>query len=133
MIKIAVTGGIGSGKSTLCDAFSRAGIPIYNADAEAKRLMNESSKLRAQIVDAFGDESFDENGLNRKYLSSVVFANSEKLAMLNAIVHPAVMRDFEMWSAMHAENMPYVILESAILFESGFDRCVDLSVAVLAP
>lgn len=133
MIKVAVTGGIGSGKSTLCDAFSRAGIPIYNADSEAKRLMNEDAKLRSQIVTSFGEESYNEEGLNRQYLSRVVFADDQKLAQLNSIVHPAVMRDFEMWGMMHAENMPYVILESAILFESGFDKCIDLSVAVLAP
>ncbi len=133
MIKIAITGGIGSGKSTLCDAFSRAGIPIYNADVEAKRLMMENTKLRTQITTAFGEDAYNEEGLNRKYISAMVFADSEKLSTLNSIVHPAVMRDFEMWSAMHAENMPYVILESAILFESGFDACVDLSVAVLAP
>ncbi len=133
MIKVAVTGGIGSGKSTLCGAFSRAGIPIYNTDIEAKRLMTEDAKLRQAITNEFSDEAYNDQGLNRQYLSSVVFSDPQKLTILNSIVHPAVMRDFEMWSMMHSENMPYVILESAILFESGFDKCVDLSVAVLAP
>ncbi|MFI3282373.1 MAG: dephospho-CoA kinase [Rikenellaceae bacterium] len=133
MIKVAVTGGIGSGKSTLCDAFMRAGVPIYNADSEAKRVMSDYAKVRGEIVAEFGDEAYDEEGLNRAYLAKVVFGDDDKLARLNAIVHPAVKRDFEMWTAMHAESMPYVIMESAILFESGFDACVDLSVAVLAP
>ncbi len=133
MIKVAVTGGIGSGKSTLCDAFSRAGIPIYNADTEAKRLMNENEKLRSQIIATFGEESYTPEGLNRTYLSKLVFSDEQQLAQLNSIVHPAVMRDFEMWGMMHSESALYVILESAILFESGFDKCVDISVAVLAP
>ncbi len=133
MIKVAVTGGIGSGKSTLCDAFMRAGVPIYNTDSEAKRLMRDDQRVRSQIVDLLGEESYTDEGLNRSYISNIVFLDGDKLAQLNAIVHPAVMRDFEMWSMMHSESMPYVILESAILFESGFDRCVDLSVAVLAP
>ncbi len=133
MIKVAITGGIGSGKSTLCDAFSRAGTPIYNADSQAKRLMIESSKLRESLCAEFGTETYNDEGLDRKYLAQVVFSDPEKLARLNSIVHPAVMHDFEMWSMMHSEQSPYVIMESAILFESGFDKCVDLSVAVLAP
>ncbi|MFR9602978.1 MAG: dephospho-CoA kinase [Rikenellaceae bacterium] len=133
MIKVAVTGGIGSGKSTLCQAFSRAGIPIYNTDIEAKRLMNEESKLRQAIIAEFGAEAYNDEGINRQFLAATVFGNPERLSALNSIVHPAVMRDFEMWSMIHAESMPYVILESAILFESGFDKCVDLTVAVLAP
>ncbi len=133
MIKVAITGGIGSGKSTLCDAFARAGVPIYSADREAKRLMIEDERLRGAIIAEFSKEAYDKDGLNRQYLARVVFSDQERLSTLNSIVHPAVMRDFEMWSMMHAESMPYVILESAILFESGFDSCVDLSVAVLAP
>ncbi len=133
MIKVAITGGIGSGKSTLCDAFSRAGTPIYNADKEAKRLMAEDAKLRDALIAEFGEDTYCEEGVNRQHLAQIVFGCAEKLSRLNAIVHPAVMRDFEMWSMMHSENSPYVIMESAILFESGFDKCVDLSVAVLAP
>ncbi|MFI3292070.1 MAG: dephospho-CoA kinase [Rikenellaceae bacterium] len=133
MIKIAITGGIGSGKSTLCDAFSRAGTPIYNADAEAKRLMTEDSKLRDALIAEFGEQTYNGNDIDRKYLAQIVFGCDEKLARLNSIVHPVVMRDFEMWSMMHSEQSPYVIMESAILFESGFDKCVDISVAVLAP
>ncbi len=133
MITVAITGGIGSGKSTLCDAFARAGVPIYNTDIEAKRLMNEDTKLREAIIEEFTTEAYSSEGLNRQYMSKVVFSSAERLTRLNSIVHPAVMRDFDMWRMMHSEGMPYVILECAILFESGFDKCVDLSVAVLAP
>ncbi len=133
MIKVAITGGIGSGKSTLCAAFSAAGIPIYYSDKEAKRVMNEDSKVQDKIIETFGAEAYNDEGLNREYMASVVFKDPEKLAILNSIVHPAVKRDFEMWSMMHAENMPYVIMESAILFESEFDKVVDITVAVLAP
>ncbi len=134
MIKVAITGGIGSGKSTLCRAFARGGVPIYNADNEAKRLMRESVTLREAIIKEFSTEAYDDAGeLNRKYLSEVVFKDESKLSALNKIVHPAVMRDFEMWSMIHSESAPYVILESAILFESKFNRAMNLTVAVLAP
>ncbi len=133
MIKVAITGGIGSGKSTLCEAFKGAGVPIYNTDSQAKRLMSEDSKLRAEIVSKFGVEAYNAEGLNREYLAKTIFGDDEKLALLNSIVHPAVRRDFEMWAMIHAESMPYVILESAILFNSGFDSSVDITVAVLAP
>lgn len=133
MIKVAITGGIGSGKSTLCQAFSTAGVPIYFADKEAKRLMSESEALRRSIIEAFGEQSYDGEILNREYLAERVFGDAQNLAQLNSIVHPAVLRDFEMWAQMHSEQHPYVIMESAILFESGFDSKVDLTVAVLAP
>lgn len=133
MIKVAITGGIGSGKSTLCEVFAATGVPIYNSDKEAKRLMAESAKLRQAIIEAFGEESYTPEGLNRAYLAKVVFQSDERRERLNSIVHPAVRGDFKMWCAMHAERHAYVILESAILFNSGFDAAVDITVAVLAP
>ncbi len=131
MIKVAICGGIGSGKSTVCQMFAERGIAVYDSDSRAKALMNDSESLRAALVEAFGTECYVDGSLNRPYLASKVFASEEQLAQLNSIVHPAVKDDFLRW----AENQEgdYCILESAILFESGFDSLVDKTVAVLAP
>ena len=131
MYKIGITGGIGSGKSTVCALLKERGVAVYDSDYEAKRLMAQSETLRRQIVEAFGAECYNDGGLNRQYLAAQVFGNAEALQRLNAIVHPAVKDDFRAW----AERQPgaYVVLESAILFESGFDKEVDATLAVMAP
>lgn len=131
MYKIGITGGIGSGKSTVCALLKERGVAVYDSDAEAKRLMAESADLRAALVEAFGEECYNNEGLNRHYLASQVFGQEEALGRLNAIVHPAVKEDFRAW-AEH-QSGAYVVLESAILFESGFDAEVDATLAVLAP
>ena len=131
MYKIGITGGIGSGKSTVCALFAEQGVAVYDSDLEAKRLMNESEALRQALIAAFGQECYGEQGLNRAYLASQVFGNEEALQRLNAIVHPAVREDFRMWA--ERQQGTYVILESAILFESGFDTEVDATLAVMAP
>lgn len=131
MIKIGVTGGIGSGKSTVCRLFAARGAALYDSDSEAKRLMNDDPDLRARIVGAFGAECYTEAGLNRAVLAQKVFGHPEQLQRLNAIVHPAVIADFRAWAGRQTDD--YVVLESAILFSSGLDREVDRTVAVLAP
>lgn len=131
MYKIGITGGIGSGKSTVCALFAEQGVAVYDSDFEAKRLMNESEAMRQALIAAFGQECYGEQGLNRAYLASQVFGNEEALQRLNAIVHPAVREDFRMWA--ERQQGAYVILESAILFESGFDTEVDATLAVMAP
>lgn len=131
MIKVAVCGGIGSGKSTVCQMFAERGIALYDSDSRAKRLMNESSSLREALIEEFGEECYVEGVLNRPYLAQCVFGSEEKLAKLNSIVHPAVKADFEAWA--EEQDGDYCILESAILFESGFDKLVDKTVAILAP
>lgn len=131
MIKVGITGGIGSGKSTLCRRFAARGIAVYDSDSEAKRLMNGSEELRRRIVAAFGPASYRDGVLDRKYLAGEVFGRPERLAALNAIVHPAVITDFRAWA--ERQPGPYVILESAILFSAGLEREVDRTVAVLAP
>ena len=131
MYKIGVTGGIGSGKSTVCALLKEHGVAVYDSDAEAKRLMSESESLRSALVDAFGDECYNGEGLNKAYLASKVFGDDEALARLNAIVHPAVKDDFRAWT--ERQQGSYVVLESAILFESGFDAEVDTTLAVMAP
>lgn len=131
MIKVAICGGIGSGKSTICQMFKERGVAVYDSDARAKALMNESATLREALVAEFGEECYANGELNRAALASKVFGSAEQLAKLNAIVHPAVKEDYLRW---HEEQEgDYTILESAILFESGFDALVDKSVAVLAP
>lgn len=131
MYKIGVTGGIGSGKSTVCRLFAEHGVAVYDSDAQAKRLMNESASLREGLVRAFGEGCYEGGELNRRYLAARVFADKEALAALNALVHPAVRDDFRAWAGRQSGE--YVILESAILFEAGFESEVDTTLAVLAP
>ena len=131
MIRVAICGGIGSGKSTVCQMFAERGIALYNSDSRAKALMNESKELQAKLIAEFGEECYEGGELNRPYLAGRVFGSEEQLAKLNAIVHPAVKEDFLRW-AKEQEGV-FCILESAILFESGFDALVDKTVAVLAP
>lgn len=131
MIKVGICGGIGGGKSTVCAMLAERGIAVYDSDSHAKALMCSSSEIRKAIIDEFGEQSYIGNALNRRFLADAVFGHPDRLAKLNAIIHPAVRLDFERWAAHQAGD--YVVLESAILFESGFDKCVDVSVAVLAP
>ena len=131
MYKVGITGGIGSGKSTVCAILAEFGVAVYDSDSRAKRLMNEDNTLRERLVKRFGSEVYCAEGLNRRYLAERVFGNPEELKALNAIVHPAVMDDFDRW-ALEQEGS-YVVLESAILFEASLDRRVDVSVAVMAP
>ena len=97
MIRVGVTGGIGSGKSTVCRLFAERGVPVYASDSEAKRLMGEDPSLRAALVEAFGDETFRDGVLNRRYLAATVFGDRYALARLEALVHPCGKRDFERW------------------------------------
>lgn len=131
MYKIGITGGIGSGKSTVCALFREQGVPVYDSDAEAKRLMAESADLRRRLIEAFGEECYNAEGLDRKYLASKVFGREEALQRLNSIVHPAVREDFRAWA--ERQRGSYVVLESAILFEAGFENEVDATLAVMAP
>lgn len=131
MYKVGITGGIGSGKSTVCKLLSGYGIAVYDSDARAKALMNESDALRESLCAAFGAECYDAGGLNRRYLASRVFGDEQALMRLNAIVHPAVRADFRAWAEQ--QRGEYVILESAILFDAAFESEVDTTLAVLAP
>lgn len=131
MYKVGITGGIGSGKSTVCALLADYGVAVYDSDAEAKRLMENSAELRTALQEAFGEESYTESGINRAYLASKVFGDEEQLQRLNSIVHPAVRADFAAWA--ERQSAPYVVLESAILFESGFDGEVNSTLAVVAP
>ncbi len=131
MIKVGITGGIGSGKSTFCTLLNERGAALYVADEHAKRLMAESSELRRAICEAFGDEAYKDGVLNRQYLAERVFKCKEQLERLNSIVHPAVLADFRAWAQQ--QKTPYVLFESAILFSAGFESEMDFTLAVLSP
>lgn len=129
--RIAIIGGIGSGKSVVSQILRVMGFPVYDCDAEAKRLMDNSQKIKSRIVDAFGEESLLNGQLNRPYLATMVFGYPENLKKLNGIVHPEVHADFEQWVAEC--NAGAVFVETAILFESGMDAFVDEIWLVDAP
>jgi dephospho-CoA kinase len=131
MISVGITGGIGSGKSTVAHIFEVLGIPVYYADDAAKRIMNEDPELRQAIISAFGEATYTNGMLNRSVLSSLVFNNPEKLEQLNAIVHPATIRNGERW--MKAQTTAYAIKEAAIFFESGSAANLDYIIGVYAP
>ena len=131
MYKVGVTGGIGSGKSVVCNMLRERGVEVYNCDIRAKELMSADEVIAKQLVERFGPETFVNGELNRAYLAERVFGNAEELAALNAIVHPRVIEDFEQWA--QRQQGEYVVIESAILFESGIDSKVDVTVAVMAP
>ncbi|WP_264563896.1 dephospho-CoA kinase [Flavobacterium sp. N3904] len=128
---IGLTGGIGSGKTTVAKLFSEYGIPVYIADLEARNLM-QSDLILKQIHNKFGDSVFINGVLLRDKLSEIVFNDTDKLKQLNEIVHPAVKKHFKNWLADN-KNAPYVIYESAILFESGSYNEYDLIINVVAP
>lgn len=132
MIKIGITGGIGCGKSTVCRLFAQKGVGVYDSDSEARRLMNTDGALRSALCERFGGEIYRSGELDRKALAARVFSDAEALNDLNRLVHPVVERDFGQWCAQRQEE-DYVVMESAILFESGLEHMVDHTVAVLAP
>ncbi|HEY0174874.1 MAG TPA: dephospho-CoA kinase [Pedobacter sp.] len=134
MIKIGITGGIGSGKSTVCRVFETFGTPVFYADTIAKEIMVTDPVLTAGIKAAFGNESYDTEGkLNNKHIAGIVFNNNTELAKLNALVHPAVFRAFDQWLADIPLHIPYVLKEAALLFESGSYKTCDKTIMVSAP
>lgn len=129
---VGITGGIGSGKSTVCKLFSLLGIPVYSADNRAKWLMVHDDKLRNQISTSFGAAAYSTTGeLDRVFLAESVFPNPEKIAALNALVHPVVRKDFEQWISQ--QTAPYLIKEAALLFETGAAKELDYVINVSSP
>lgn len=132
MLKIGITGGIGSGKTTVCKIFQTLGIPIYDADSEAKKLMNSHPELVNAIKHTFGEGAYGADGqLERQYLASRVFNNEEALNQLNGIVHPVVIQAAIDWA--EAQDAPYTIKEAALMFQSGSYVHNDVNVVVAAP
>lgn len=131
MLKIGLTGGIGSGKTTVAKIFEVLGIPVYYADDSAKKLMNNDPDLIQKIKSNFGDDVYSNNQLNRPLLASKVFGDTQKLEILNTIVHPATLKDADEW--MKKQKAPYIIKEAALIFESGSEKMLDYVIAVSAP
>lgn len=128
---IGLTGGIGSGKTTIANHFMAAGIPVYIADDAARKIM-QSEEIIEEIKKVFGTAIFENGILNREKLAQIVFSDSEKLKVLNAIIHPAVKKHFHRWILDH-KNAPFIIYEAAILFESGSYKDCDKIITVTAP
>jgi len=132
-LKIGLTGGIGSGKTRCAELFQQLGIPVYFSDARAKAIMNTDEQLRAQIKEVFGEESYLSDGsLNRGHLSRLIFQDNANISKINAIVHPAVRNDFIHWCEENKQS-PYVLQESALLFETGSYKSFDKIILVDAP
>lgn len=131
-IWVGITGGIGSGKSIVCEFFKILGIPVYSADDRAKWLMSNDPDLKSQLFDEFGQETYLPNGeLNRVFLAQTVFSDPEKVNKINSIVHPAVGKDFESWAAN--QSAPYLLKEAALLFETGSAEGLDKIITVSSP
>lgn len=131
MLKAGITGGIGSGKSIITRLFRLLGVPVYDADAAAKKLMQEDPVLKKEIREVFGNEAYHNEQLNASFLSSAVFNNPQKLEQLNKIVHPATIRNANEWFGR--QTAPYVVKEAALLFESGSGKDLDYVIGVSAP
>lgn len=130
-MKIGITGGIGSGKSYVCNLLKQRGLPVYNCDDEAKRLMTESPIIRHQLTALIGENAYRNNELNKSIIAEYLFANAENAEKVNGIVHPVVKQDFENWTK--EQTTPIVVQECALLFESGFSDTVDVTVEIYAP
>lgn len=135
LLKIGITGGIGSGKSTICQIFEVLGVPVYYADDSAKSLMNNDLSLVNAIKKTFGDHVYDDRGqLDRQVLASLVFNDKKKLKKLESLVHPAVFAHSEAWIEQQAQkNVPYILKEAALIFESGSYQQLDKVITVFAP
>lgn len=129
---VGITGGIGSGKSTICKIFSSFGVPVYDADSRARWLMNNNDGLILKIKNEFGEASYKDGFLDRTHLAQVVFSTPEKLKKLNSLTHPAVALDFENWVSWHS-TVPYLIKEAALLIESASYKQLDELILVAAP
>ncbi|MDB5202883.1 MAG: dephospho-CoA kinase [Ferruginibacter sp.] len=131
MLRIGLTGGMGSGKTTVAKIFEVLGIPVYYADDAAKRLMNDNAVLREKIIQHFGADTYHEGQLQRPNLSKKVFNDPEKLALLNSLVHPVTIADAESW--MQSRTAPYAIKEAALIFETDAYKYLDLVIGVNSP
>lgn len=131
MLKVGITGGIGSGKSTVAKIFEVLGIPVYYADIAAKQLMHEDEALKQLLREHFGEAIYKDGKLDRSLLSSLVFNNKEKLELLNSLIHPATINAGLRW--MEAQTTPYAIKEAALIFESGSQEHLDFVIGVYAP
>ena len=131
ILRIGLTGGIGSGKTTVAHIFETLGIPVYYSDDAAKKIMNENPVLQQQIIQYFGEESYINGQLNRPFLAEVIFNDDEKRILLNSLVHPLTIDDAAKW--MLQKNTPYAIKEAALIFESDVWKHLDKVIGISAP
>jgi len=131
MMIVGLTGGIGSGKTTIAKMFEKLGIPVYIADVEAKVLTNSSQEIRKELIKLLGEEAYLNDMLNKKYVANLIFNDKELLSKVNAIIHPRVAEHFKKWYDM--QNAPYCIKEAAILFENGAYKKCDYTILITAP
>ena len=131
MMRVGLTGGIGSGKSTVANMFRELSVPVYDSDLRAKVLMNESKPLQKDIIALFGELAYLDNELNRPWIAQQVFGNAALLEQLNGLVHPAVREDFIVWS--EAQKASYIIQETALIFENEMESYYDQIILVTAP
>ena len=131
MIKLGLTGGIGSGKSTVAKVFQELGVPVYFADIEAKKFLDEKAVIQ-KLVQYFGDGILEKARINKAALAAIVFTDEVALAKLNALIHPLLEADFRAWLNQNSE-VKYIVKEAAILFEAGFDKSVDKVLTISAP
>jgi len=131
LFKLGITGGIGSGKSSVCRVFGVLGIPVFYADAEAKSIMDNDAGIMSEINSLTGRDMYHEGILDRKRLASLIFNDQKLLHEVNSLVHPVVFRNFAIWA--DSQSAPYVIMEAAILFESGGYKLVDKIATIVAP
>ena len=131
-IKVGITGGIGSGKSTVCEVFKLLGVPVFEADAVAKQLQNANQKIKDELIRLFGKDIYTREGVvDRKKLADIIFNDDLKLAKVNELIHPFVREEFKNW--LKKQDSAYIVHEAAILFESGFYKMMDFTILVLAP
>jgi dephospho-CoA kinase len=131
MLKIGLTGGIGSGKTTVAHIFEVLGIPVYYADDEAKKIMNEDDAVKTQIIQSFGTESYVDGRLNKSHISNIIFKEPSKTALINAIVHPITVANAKIW--MSQQTTAYAIKEAALIFEAKAEKELDFIIGVTAP
>src|SRR6056297_3398049 len=132
MIKVGITGGIGSGKTMVCRIFQELGMPVFYADDEAKKILDKDTDVKKELKRLFGEDIYTKTGINKTRLASIIFNDSATLKQVNEIIHPKVREYFNKWSQEHSD-FPYIIEEAAILFESGAFKDMDINIIVSAP
>ncbi|MBM3420736.1 MAG: dephospho-CoA kinase [Bacteroidetes bacterium] len=130
-MKVGVTGGIGSGKTTVCRVFGILGVPVFDADSEARKIIDTDKRIQSRLSEIAGEDLYRTGSLDRKLLASLIFNNADLLGRVNSLIHPLVFSEFLRWASL--QDFSYVIMEAAILFESGADVMVDKTITVAAP
>lgn len=132
MIRIGITGGMGSGKSVVCELFRLHGVPIFDADKEAKLLNDTSPRIKEELTRHFGSDLYKEGKLDRQKLATLIFHDKQNLALVNSIIHPVLADQFIKWSK-ERDSYPFVVIDAAVLFEAGFEQHVDKVITIYAP